>query len=51
MVEEQALHTRAHREQVRNQFMRGFLPHIQMGVINHDIELNEEAFLSIKNGH
>jgi len=47
-VEEQALHARADREQVRNQIMRGFLPHIQMGVINHDIELGEEGFVSIK---
>jgi len=47
-VKEQALHARADREQVRNQNMRGFLPHIQMGVINHDIEFGEEGFVSIK---
>jgi len=36
-VEEEALTACADREQVRNQIMRGFLPHILMGVLNHDI--------------
>jgi len=37
-VQEAGLKTHANDEQIRNTIMEGFLPHIQLSVMNHDIE-------------
>jgi len=41
---------RANDEQIRNTIMEGFLSHIQLSVMNHDIESGAVGLASIKVG-